>query len=272
MADFDLSPIQTSSDTPDDPRVHPYVCWTRMQAESGQTLPSIVQRKECERRHGDGYFFWGVGNAPALAIDPLARQQTPVPVIFSEMKSKPKSADTHPTQVLAWRRYLDIDDTEHPLPDHVLVTSKATITRANKLRGYYALMCFADSPLELADGGASFNHLSYRNFSKQSAPVGPSQVTALLRLTDACDDNLPNLTTTYQADLEAQLTGSYWVRLCDPVIPRPEHLAALNHTSDLEAAQWLDMVAAIRGGEPFPIDHAADQSTLFSHHAVAEAT
>lgn len=77
------------------------------------------------------------------------------------MKSKPKPADTDPAQVLAWRRYLDVDGTVDPLPDHVLVTSKATITRAKKLRGYYALMCFTESPLELSDGGARFDHLSY---------------------------------------------------------------------------------------------------------------
>ena len=241
-----------------------------MQAEAGQSLPSIVQRKECERRHGDGHFFWGVGNAPALAIDPLARQRTPVPVIFSEMKSKPKLADTHPAQVLAWRRYLDFDGTEHALPDHVLVTSKATITRANKLRGYYALMCFTDSPLELSEDGARFNHHSYRNVSQQSAPVGPSQVTALLKLTNASDDIPPTLTTSYQADLQAWLTGSYWVRLSDPVLLRPEHLAALSQAFDLEAGEWFNIVSVIRSSEPFPIDHADGQSTLFSHHTLAE--
>ncbi len=40
------------------------VCWTRMQAESGQDLLNIVRRKEIERRANGGIFFWGVGNAP----------------------------------------------------------------------------------------------------------------------------------------------------------------------------------------------------------------
>ena len=241
-----------------------------MQAEAGQSLPSIVRRKECERRHGDGYFFWGVGNPPALAINPLARRQTRVPVIFSEMKSKPKPADTHPAQVLAWRQYLDVDGTEHPLPDHVLVTSKATITRTNKLRGYYALMCFTDSPLELSDGGTSFDHLSYRNFSERAAPVGPSQVTALLKLADADHDNRPTLTTSYQADLQAWLTGSYWVRLSDPVKVQAEHLSALRHAADFEADEWFNIVSAIHSSEPFPIDHADRQSALLSHYNLAE--
>ena len=141
-----------------------------------------------------------------------------------------------------------------------------------KLRNHYALMCFTDSPLELADDAACFDHLSYRNVSKQCAPVGPSQVTALLQLTDPGDDYPPTLTTSYQADLQASLTGSYWVRLCDPVLPRPEQLAALSDTSRLEPRFWLDIVSAIRDAEPFPIDHVESQSTLFSHHALADAT
>ena len=270
MADFDLNPTRGSSGAPDEQPLHPYVCWTRMQADAGQSLPSIVQRKECERRHGGGYFFWGVGNAPALAINPLAREHARVPVIFSEMKSKPKPADTHPAQVLAWRRYLDLDGTGHALPDHVLVTSKATITHSNKLRGYYALMCFTDTPLELSEDGASFNHLFYRNFSEQSAPVGPSQVTALLKLADASDDIAPALTTSYQADLQAWLTGSYWVRLSDPVLVQPEQLSPLRHAADLEAEEWFNVVSAIRDSEPFRIDHADAQSALLSHHALSE--
>ena len=270
MDSFDYSPIHTSSNSSEETPSHPYVCWTRMQAESGQPLASIVQRKEYERRYGDGYFFWGVGNAPALAINPLARKQIRVPVIFSEMKSKPKPADTHPTRVLVWRRYLDIDGTEHPLPDHVLVTSKATVTRAMKLRGYYALMCFTDRRLELAEGAAGFDHLSYRNASKHCAPVGPSQVTALLQLTDPDDESSPTLTTSYRANFHAWLTGSYWVRLSDPALICPEQLLALSHTSDLDAAKWVDLVSTIRDSEPFPIDHLESQSTLFSHYALPD--
>ena len=43
-----------------------YLLWTRMQAEAGQGLELILRRKERERVAGDGRFFWGVGNAPAV--------------------------------------------------------------------------------------------------------------------------------------------------------------------------------------------------------------
>lgn len=43
-----------------------FVCWSKVQAESGQTLNAIVARKEKERLAGAGVFFWGVGNALSL--------------------------------------------------------------------------------------------------------------------------------------------------------------------------------------------------------------
>lgn len=38
------------------------VCWSRMQAEAGQSLDAIVRRKELEREANGGLFLWGVGN------------------------------------------------------------------------------------------------------------------------------------------------------------------------------------------------------------------
>lgn len=95
-------------------------------------------------------------------------------------------------------------------------------------------------------------------------------MTALLKLTDPDEDNPPTLTSSYQADLQAWLTGSYWVRLSDPVVAHAEQLSVLSHANDLEAEEWLNIVSAIRGSEPFPIDHADGQSTLFSHHTLAD--
>ena len=226
-----------------------------MQAEAGQSLLSIVQRKECERRNGEGLFFWGVGNAPALAIRQLVQQRTSVQVIFSKMKSRPKPADVNPTQVLAWRRYVDLSGNERPLPDHVLITSKATVSAANTLRSYYALMCFADSPLKLTNDGVAFNPSSYRNVSKESAPVGPSQVTALLEPTENYDHNPRYLTNTYRVDLQARLVGSYWVRLTDPVKANPERLSLASLSSNMEELEWCEFVKAIRCPNTLPIDY-----------------
>lgn len=102
-----------------------YVCWSRMQAEAGQGLAAIVARKEREREAGDGLFFWGVGNAPAVMTNALARLNHPVRVVFSIMKGKPKAEDLRPRQTLVWRKYLDTDGVERDLPPNALITSRA---------------------------------------------------------------------------------------------------------------------------------------------------
>src|SRR5262249_50913447 len=107
------------------PACDEYVCWSRMQAEAGQTLESIVARKERERRAGNGVFFWGVGNAPASMSRDLARAEIPVRVIFSIMKSRPKRIDSNPSKVVVWRRYVDANGVARDLPPHAMVTSRA---------------------------------------------------------------------------------------------------------------------------------------------------
>ena len=156
-----------------------YVCWTRMQAEAGQSLEAIVERKERERLDGEGLFMWGVGNAPAVATNALARMASPVPVIFSVMKSKAKPADASPARIVAWRRYIDLSGVERPLPGGSLVTSRGDSAKGVKRR-HYALMCRSDSPLRLRRG-TPFEPGAYRNVGGTGAPIGASQVTALLR-------------------------------------------------------------------------------------------
>jgi len=96
-----------------------YVCWTRMQAEAGQTLTAILERKERERSLGRGMFMWGVGNAPPPIVRVLARCGIPVGAVFSVMKSRPKSIDAESTRTLVWRGYIDAYGVERPLPSHV---------------------------------------------------------------------------------------------------------------------------------------------------------
>ena len=92
------------------------VCWSRMQAEAGQTIESILARKEVERLAGNGHFLWGVGNAPAVAIRALVRFGRRIPVVFSTMKTRAKAVDTSPARILIWRKYIDTYVVEKPLP------------------------------------------------------------------------------------------------------------------------------------------------------------
>lgn len=210
------------------------VCWTRMQTEAGEGLARIVRRKDLERRTGDGLFFWGVGNAPSRAIPALARAAAAIDVLFSVMKSKPKAQDVAPSRLLAWKNYVDTDGVVRPIPGNILVTS-----RAGSRAYHYALMCRSDFSLSVADG-EPFDPAAFRNYGAGGA-VAPSQVTALLErwARDGSSD--------YRVAMRAELTGSMWVKLIDPVEVSGAARAALMEDLDDER-DWLALVARVRAG------------------------
>ncbi len=194
----------------DEPRL---VCWTRMQAEAGQVLQQIIRRKELERQSGNGVFFWGVGNAPASSVGTLARAQIPIPVIFSVMKSKPKREDAEADEIFAWLGYVDARGHERSMPPHAIVLSRARTPKGLK-KNHYSLICHSDTPLQL-DEGEVFDLANFRNVGGRSAPVGSSQVTALLKPSPANSDGS---STPYRVAMRASLIDGYWVRLTRPVL------------------------------------------------------
>ncbi len=216
-----------------------YVCWTRMQAEAGQTLDAIVARKELERQAGEGLFMWGVGSAPSRAIRPLAQLGRRIPVIFSIMKSKPKVVDVAPSRVVVWRRYTDKEGVVRPLPAHCIVTSRADSARGPK-QAHYALMCWSDAPLRLRSG-VKFNVASFRNAGPTGSPVGASQVTALLQAGVSAGSK-----PGYEINMAAELIESYWVRLADPLEVNRDGQAALAHAHDFSLADWRDLAHKLR--------------------------
>lgn len=218
-----------------------YVCWSRMQAEGGQALDAIVRRKEMERRAGRGSFCWGVGNAPATMTSDLARLGHPVAAIFSIMKSRPKAIDARPARIFAWRRYVDANGAVRPLPRHALVTSRADSAGGPKDR-HFALMCWSDSPLSI-QRGVPFDPSGYRNAGGNGAPVGASQVTALLKRTSNSGGK-----AAYEVNIRARLAESYWVKLMDPV----ECTVDIGEADSLDASSvecWLAFVDRVRDGD-----------------------
>ena len=219
-----------------------YVCWSRMQAEAGQSLSSIVARKERERRAGDGTFMWGVGNAPPTITRVLARAGVPVRAIFSVMKSRPKAIDVAPSRILVWRRYIDFDGVERSLPMHALVTSRADSASGPK-KVHYALMCHSAEPLSMRSGIEAFDPSDFRNAGGTGAPVGNSQVTALLRRT-----GIGTNASDYEVNLSAWLAGGYWVRLTNPIEITPTKQDQLTQLYEAKEAEWVPLVSAIRDG------------------------
>jgi len=211
-----------------------------MQAEAGQGLDAIVERKERERQAGDGSFLWGIGNAPASVANVLARAGIPVRAVFSVMKTRPKAVDVAPARTVIWRRYFDAQGVERPLPPHALVTSRGDSAGGAK-RFHHALMCRSDTPLTIKRGDA-FDPAAFRNAGGTGAPVGFSQVTALLRRVQMDRD-----ASDYEANLTAWLAGSYWIRLTDPVELDASRLAILADIARQPIENWCSLVSHIRG-------------------------
>ncbi|BCH35250.1 hypothetical protein MesoLjLc_71800 [Mesorhizobium sp. L-8-10] len=231
------------------------LCWTRMQSEGGQKLEDIVARKELERRAGDGVFFWGVGNAPAVATSTYARLGIPVPVIFSVMKGRPKAVDASPRSLLVWRRYLDMYGAERELPPQALITSRGETGAGDKKR-HYALMCRSLTPLKLSKG-VRFDPAAFRNVGVNRGPVGASQVTALIQRIQ------PDGVGDYEANISAELTGSYWIRLTDPVMLDASSIESVEHSiEDASPREWLRLVADFRQRPQLPRSAYPVQSSL----------
>lgn len=202
-------------------------------------LDAIIARKERERRAGNGLFLWGVGNAPSRAISALAQMRLPVPVVFSKMKSKPKAVDVAPARTVVWRRYVDENGIERPLPASALVTSRGDSAGGAKNR-HYALMCFSDTPLEVKRG-IPFDPSAFRNAGGVGAPIGASQVTALLRQVAE-----PTSSSDYEANVIAWLTGGYWVKLADPLALTRNVLDEIAEFVGNEK-EWIELAARVRG-------------------------
>lgn len=228
-----------------DPLREAYVCWSRMQAEAGQTLETIIQRKELERRSNGGLFVWGVGNAPARLTRLLAQAQKPVRAIFSVMKSKPRPTDALAEDLLLWRNYIDIDGTEQPLPAGSIVTSRAS-TGAKRKHAHYALICRSDRALDLDLAGARFDPEAFRNAGEHGRPVGASQVTALLRQVAGQREN-----ASYAVNMEAKLAGGYWVRLTSAVPLTRAGKTALDDADNMSFEAWQELARRLRGRETF---------------------
>ena len=229
-----------------------YLCWSRMQTEAGQPLEAIVERKELERRAGNGLFFWGVGNAPAAVMRFLANIGLAIPVVFSVMKSRPKAHDVRPASVLLWRSYIGNDKVQRPLPPHVVVTSRGSTALGAKLR-HFALVCHSETPLELKKG-VPFDPSAYRNASVNEAPVGASQVTALLRKVGR-----PSQITDYEENLKASLIGDCWVRLSNPVEVSTEHLSILAGKGCKSVDDWKAFTQKLRLSCDQPTEPPTDQ-------------
>jgi len=210
-----------------------------MQAEAGQALERIVARKEAERAAGGGVFFWGVGSSLGARVSELLKREQRPKVLFSIMKSQPKSADRSPRDVFMWTSFLDLAGRKWRMPPHVIVLSRAYTPKGPKTR-HYALVCHSERELQLrADGFIELG--AFRNLGSATNRVGSSQVTAIVEHASEKSRG-----PWYAIDLVAELVEPYFVRLVDPVLVPPRDRELMNQTRPDSQIGWLTLVERIR--------------------------
>jgi hypothetical protein len=186
-------------------------CWTRMGTEAGETLESILSRKELERQATGGLFLWGIGNSIGEAVDALARRVREPEVLFSCTKTHARPIDVTPDRRVVWTGAVTTLGQRYHLPRGTRVMGG--VVNGRRLPPRYALVCASERPLDVADHG-SLRFSGLRNLVS-GRPVGASQVTAVV---ERSDEASVASGTTYLVRLRARLVSPYFVRLTDPVL------------------------------------------------------
>lgn len=186
-------------------------CWTRFGTEAGETIGSIVARKEQERLLSDGMFLWGIGNSIGPAVQELVRVENTPQVLFSPMRSKAKAIDVSPSRLLAWTRATTLSNEDWLIPDGIQVVSRANTASGEVKSTHYALVCRSAGPLKLQEGTPELFFDDLENLLSQNK-LGHSQVTSVVR-------HRPGNKGTgaaYEVGLVAELVYPYFVHLHDP--------------------------------------------------------
>jgi hypothetical protein len=191
-----------------------YFCWTRFGTEAAQEISQIIERKEEERQFGSGVFLWGIGNAVGPSILELLRVSACPQVLFSSIKSAPKSIDVNPPTVVAWTDAFGLDGEPFVLPERALVTSRFDPTSPKRV--HYALVCHSKDPLTLSPNGASLQFSALRNLVTKRR-LGASQVTAVVEH----EDGHPSDSESYRIAIQARLVAPYFIRLHQPIPLNP---------------------------------------------------
>jgi len=197
--------------------------WTKIEAEAGQRIDRIINRKELERQAG-GAFWWGIGESKKDKIRLLlARDPRPI-VVFSKMRSNAHSRDSRPNGVLLWQAY-ETADGEMPLPLHAVVISRAHDSKGNLKLRHYALVC--ENPMGIpCSSGGTLNAGSLRNFGDSGRPVGSSQITVVVERRTC---NGPDM--SYPITARATLVAPYAVQLSAPRQLSAQELRLLDEVS-----------------------------------------
>jgi hypothetical protein len=193
--------------------------WSRFGTEAGQTIQSILQRKERERVANGGVFFWGIGNAVGPSVAALVAETDEPFVLFSPIKSPARLEDAQPERVVTWTAAVGLNGAPYTLPLRSLITSRFSVGREY----HYALVCNSDRPLtdgrnEGLSASEGIHPEELCNFLT-GRPVGASQVTAVVQRRSKAASR-----AAYPVSFRARLVHPYFIRLSAPRPISREHV------------------------------------------------
>lgn len=183
--------------------------WTRYGTEAGQSFEAILRRKERERSANGGVFLWGIGNNVGASLGCLLESENLPRVLFSPIKSQPKSADVEPEAVAVWARAVAPNGETYKLPLHSVVTSRFHPRK----RKHFALVCGSNTPLALDQEGPVLSKGGLVN-AKSGNQLGSSQVTAIVRPVDQAYKKGDG----YPVTLSCDLLYPFVVTLEEPIV------------------------------------------------------
>lgn len=219
-----------------------HFCWTRMGAESGQALDTILARKELERASTDGIFYWGIGNGLGNAPKAVASLEPSPQVVFSTIRGVANARDSQPTVVVMWLSSAVRFGQSQPLPPNVLVTSRAHTQSGLVKQAHFALICRSDSSLTPVSN-IELNFRTLRNL-RTGRPLGYSQVTAVVEMSG---ENVAAQSKTYAVELMATWQWPFVAKLTNPVALVPEELSEIDSAAASGSAdRWRRTVRALK--------------------------
>ncbi len=208
-----------------------YFVWTKMQAEGGQPLATIISLKEAERAAGNGVFWWGFGTSLGKAVYQLATQAGgTLPILFSRMITSAQKKDANPEMAFLWTEWEDCKGQIRAIPSHVLEWSR----EAPGKEEHYALVCHSDTPLINGDHG-TFDPRQCR--TRHGKRPGDSMVTVLL------EGDLEHSQGAYHEGFRANLVPPWQVKLVKPQLVSPKTIRAWTK----KGGDWQIFVNSIRG-------------------------
>ncbi|RAR66126.1 hypothetical protein C7401_103433 [Paraburkholderia unamae] len=222
----------------------PTFCWSRIGPDAGVDLPTLILRKEWERRQGGGRFLWGIGQSLGSSAQVAALRTGSLLALFSPAASRPRAAVKRAgrADVVVWNAWIDASGQVRQLPQHVFVTSSATLPSGAAREHHYALVCV--SPTELSIGSSLRLHPErLRSVNTGKAP-SPSQGTVVVDCVErAAQAGGKSHALVFTAELEAP----YFVRLTQPTLVKARDLAAIHEASRMgDFETWATLTKRVR--------------------------